>query len=90
MVKVSIIIPIYNAEKYIEKCLKSIENQSLKDIQVVLVNDGSTDKTEKIIDEYVKKYPDIFEKVNKKNGGQATARNYGIEKAVRRIHRFYR
>ena len=57
MVKVSIIIPIYNAEKYIEKCLKSIENQSLKDIQVVLVNDGSTDKTEKIIDEYVKKYP---------------------------------
>ena len=90
MAKASIIIPVYNAEKYLEKCLDSIKSQTLKDLQVILVNDGSTDGTERIIDFYIDKYPDIFEKINKKNGGQASARNCAIEKTTRRIYYFYR
>ena len=53
MPKVTIIIPIYNAENYLNKCLDSITNQSLQDLQVILVNDGSTDSSEQIIDEYI-------------------------------------
>lgn len=83
MVKISIIIPIYNAEKYLEKCLDSIKSQLLDGLQVILVNDGSTDNSEKIIDSYINKYPHLFEKINKVNGGQASARNCAIEKALR-------
>jgi len=90
MVKVSIVIPVYNAEEYLEKCLDSIKSQMLKDLQVILVNDGSTDETERIIDVYINKYPNMFEKINKKNGGQASARNCAIEKIIRRIYYFYR
>ena len=89
MPKISIIIPVYNVERYLKKCLDSILVQSIKDLQVILVNDGSTDSSENIIDEYVINHPDIFEKINKENGGQATARNLGIEKASRRIYPFY-
>lgn len=81
--KISIIIPIYNVEAHLRKCLDSILAQSLSDLQVILVNDGSTDSSENIIDEYVHNHHDIFEKINKENGGQATARNLGIEKASR-------
>lgn len=81
MPKVTIIIPIYNAKNYLNKCLDSITNQSLQDLQVILVNDGSTDSSEQIIDEYIAKYPNLFEKLNKENGGQATARNLGIKYA---------
>ena len=75
MPKISIIIPVYNVERYLKKCLDSILVQSIKDLQVILVNDGSTDSSENIIDEYVINHPDIFEKINKENVCQATARN---------------
>ena len=81
MPKVTIIIPIYNAEEYIKKCLDSIIDQTFKSLQVILVNDGSTDSSEQIIDKYIAKYPNVFEKINKENGGQATARNMGIKYA---------
>jgi len=81
MAKISIIIPVYNGEEYLEKCLESIVAQEIEDIQAIIVNDGSTDKSEEIIDKYIEKYPKIFEKINKANGGQATARNCAIEKA---------
>ena len=54
MPKVSIIIPVYNVEKYIEKCLNTIINQTLKEIQIIIVNDGSTDKSKDIIQRYLK------------------------------------
>lgn len=89
MVKVSVVIPVYNGEEYLSKCLDSIKEQTLSNIQVILVNDGSTDKTEEIIDEYIEKYPQIFEKINKANGGQATARNSGIDRVIRKIYYIY-
>jgi len=77
---VSIIVPVYNVEKYIEKCLDSLVNQTLENIEIVIVNDGSPDKSQKIIDKYEKKYKQIKSYV-KENGGVSSARNYGIEKA---------
>ncbi|MBP3463609.1 MAG: glycosyltransferase [Clostridia bacterium] len=81
MPKLSVIVPIYNAEKYIERCLKSILSQTFKDLEIILVNDGSTDNSQEIIEKYSSKYPDLIKFFAKENGGQATARNLGIEKA---------
>ena len=79
MKKVSIIIPVWGVEKYISKCLDSLVNQTLEDIEIIVVNDGSPDNSQKIIDEYVKKYPDKVKSYIKENGGQGSARNYGLE-----------
>lgn len=79
--KVSIIVPVYNVEKYIAKCLDSLVNQTLDDIEVIVVNDGSPDNSQKIIDEYVENYPKIVKSFVKKNGGQGSARNLGIKKS---------
>lgn len=81
MFKVSIIIPIYNAEKYIKRCVDSILNQTYKNIEILLINDGSKDSSEKIINEYAKKY-DFIKVINKKNEGVAKTRNLGITKAT--------
>lgn len=79
MKKISIIIPVYNVEKYIEKTLKSLVNQTLKDIEVIIVNDGSTDGSQTIIDKYKNMHPEIIKSYYIKNGGAAKARNYGLK-----------
>ena len=79
MKKVRIIIPVWGVEKYVSKCLDSLVNQTLEDIEIIVVNDGSPDNSQKIIDEYVKKHPDKVKSYIKENGGQGSARNYGIE-----------
>ena len=79
--KVSVIVPVYNVEKYLAKCLDSLVNQTLKDIEIIVVNDGSTDNSEQIIKKYLKKYPDKIIYLKKENGGQGSARNLGIEKS---------
>ena len=79
--KLSIIVPVYGVEKYIDKCLNSLVKQSLKEIEVIVVNDGTKDNSQKIIDKYVKKYPDKIKSYIKENGGQGSARNYGLKKA---------
>ena len=80
MIKVSVIVPVYNTEKYLAKCLDSLVNQTLKDIEIIVVNDGTKDNSEKIINKYLKKYSKI-RYYKKENGGLSSARNYGIELA---------
>lgn len=83
MPKVSVIVPIYNVEKYIGKCLDSLVSQTLRDIEVILVNDGSTDNSEKIIEEYKRKYYNFnMIYLKKENGGLSDARNYGMKRAT--------
>ena len=80
MIKVSVIVPVYNVEKYIEKCLDSLVNQTLKEIEIIVVNDGTPDNSQKIIDKYAKKYQNVKSYI-KENGGLSDARNYGLKKA---------
>ena len=80
MTKVSVIVPVYNVEQYLDKCLDSLVNQTLKDIEIIVVNDGSPDNSQQIIDRYKEKYPQIVSLI-KENGGQADARNYGMKQA---------
>lgn len=81
MEKISIIVPVYNSEKYLDKCLNTLCNQTLKEIEIIMVNDGSTDNSEDIIKDRMKEDSRI-KLYNKKNGGQASARNLGLTKAV--------
>ena len=78
---ISVIIPIYNTQKYLKKCIDSVESQSYNNIEIILVNDGSTDSSEKIIQPYLQKYENI-KYYKKENGGLSDARNYGIQKAT--------
>lgn len=82
MQDVSIIVPIYNVEKYLNRCIESLLNQTLENIQIILVNDGSTDNSGKIAKEYAKKNPDKIIYLEKENGGLSDARNYGIPYAT--------
>ena len=81
MKKISIIIPAYNAEKTLKKCIESVLKQKDEDIEIVIINDGSTDKTDKIVQEYKEKDPKTISYYKKKNTGVADTRNYGIKKA---------
>lgn len=80
MTKVSIIVPFYGVEKYIDKCLNSLVSQTLKDIEIIMVNDETPDNSQDIVDKYLKKYKNVV-CYKKKNGGQGSARNLGLEKA---------
>lgn len=76
----SIIVPVYNVSDYLEECLDSLLRQEYSDYEVILVNDGSTDTSEKICKDYAERY-DFVKYYYKENGGLSSARNYGIEKA---------
>lgn len=80
MVKVSVIVPVYNTAQYLVKCLDTLVNQTLEEIEIIVVNDGSTDDSQKIIEDYALKFPQIKSYV-KTNGGLSDARNFGLEKA---------
>lgn len=77
MEKISVIVPAYNVEKYLAETLDSLAEQTLDDFEVIIINDGSTDSTQKIIDKYVKNYP-FMRCVYQKNAGVSAARNKGI------------
>ena len=78
---VTIIVPVYNVEKYINKCLGTLVKQTYKNIEIIVINDGSSDNSQKIIDEFCHKYPRIIKAYKKSNGGISSTRNFGIEKA---------
>lgn len=80
MYKVSIIIPVYNAEKYLKKCIDSVLGQTLKEIEIILINDGSTDNSATILDEYAKNHKNI-KVIHQTNSGPAKARNIALENA---------
>ena len=78
--KISVIVPVYNVYDYLDKCLDSLVHQTLKEIEIIIVNDGSTDKSQTIIDKYQKKYANI-KAYKKNNSGLSDTRNYGLKYA---------
>ena len=83
---ISIIVPVYNCEKYLPVCLNSLIHQTYQNIEILLVDDGSTDSAPQIIEKYAKIYPDKIKTFHKENGGEFTTRNYGLQ----RISRIYK
>jgi glycosyltransferase involved in cell wall biosynthesis len=82
MFKISVIVPVYNTGQYLEKCLDSLMGQTLQDIQIIVVNDGSTDNSAAIAREYSSRIPGRFVYLEKENSGQADARNLGLKYAA--------
>lgn len=80
--KLSIIVAVYNLEKYLPRCLDALVKQTLQEIEIICVDDGSTDSAPQIVDEYAHKYPNKVKVFHKSNGGEFTTRNYGLEKAT--------
>lgn len=81
MAILSVIVPVYNTEKFLERCLDSIVHQSLSDIEIICVNDGSTDNSLVILEKYLKNYPQI-KIINQTNAGLSSARNTGLKNAT--------
>ena len=81
-VKVSVIVPVYNVENYLAKCLTSLVEQTLSAIEIVVVNDGSPDNSQAIIDDFAARYPDKIRPLHKQNGGLSDARNFGVAHAT--------
>lgn len=77
-IKVSIVVPVYNVAQYLSKCLDSLISQTLEEIEVIVVNDGSSDNSQFIIDDYVTRYPSKIHSFIKENSGLSDTRNYGI------------
>lgn len=86
---ISVIVPVYNVEKQLNRCIESIINQTYKNLEIILVDDGSKDSSGKICDEY-SKLDSRIKVIHKSNGGLSDARNVGIEKATRKFYFFYR
>ena len=78
---ISVIVPVYNAEEYLEECLESIKNQTYTNIEVILVNDGSTDGSREICERFCQK-DSRFKLINQENQGQSVARNRGVKESV--------
>ena len=78
---ISVVVPVYNVEKYVGQCIESIINQTYKNLEIILVDDGSTDNSGKICDEYAKK-DNRIKVIHKENGGLVTAKKVGINVAT--------
>ena len=79
--KLSIIVPVYNVEKYIDKCLNSLVNQTIDNFEIIIVVDGSQDKSIDVVKKYKNQYPELIEFFETENHGLSAARNYGLERA---------
>ena len=83
--KISVIVPVYNVEKYLDRCIQSILNQTLKELEIILVDDGSPDNCPALCDEYAQKDARIKVIHKKKNEGLGFARNAGLNLASGKI-----
>ena len=83
MFSLSVVVPIYNVEAYLPACLDSLLRQNVEDLEIILVNDGSTDDSQKIIDDYVRRYPAVFRGFQQKNGCPGAARNFGLTQCTK-------
>ena len=81
MPKLSIVIPVYNVEKYLAKCLDSVIYPELEDYEILIVNDGSTDSSPSVAEDYALRFPRLIRVINTENGGLGAARNVGMEAA---------
>ena len=80
--KISVIVPVYNVEKYIDKCLDSLLNQTYKNMELIIVNDCSTDNSKKIIEKKIKNHTNVLFSTNKENSGLSFTRNEVLKKAT--------
>ena len=80
MIKISVVVPVYNVEKYIRQCLESIVNQTYKNLEIIVVNDGTKDNSMEIVEEFLS--DSRLKVINKENGGLSSARNRGMEEAT--------
>lgn len=81
MIKVSVIVPAYNTENYIKDCIESLIHQTLEELEVIIVDDGSKDRTLQVLKAYEEKHPQRVKVLHKENGGQASARNLALQHA---------
>ena len=82
MPKISVIVPVYNTGRYLQKCFNSILSQEMQDFEIIVINDGSTDNSQELIMQYVEGYPNKIKYFQKENSGISSARNFGVEKAT--------
>lgn len=80
--KISIIIPMFNCERYIKECLESLDKQTFKDFEILLIDDGSTDSTQEVISDYAEESTLNIKMIEQENGGAARARNHGLDHAT--------
>jgi glycosyltransferase involved in cell wall biosynthesis len=80
--ELSIVVPVYNAEKYLRQCLDSLVALKIENYEIILVNDGSTDGSQTIMDDYTKHYPELVKCFVQKNSGVSCARNFGMSQAT--------
>lgn len=83
MAEISIVVPVYNVEKYLRRCLESILGQTMRELEIILIDDGSTDRSGEICEEY-KERDNRIQVIHKKNGGLSDARNAGARIADRK------
>lgn len=82
MARISVIIPVYNSEEYLDKCLGSVLGQTFEDFEIIAVNDGSTDSSLEILLDYASRYGEKIKVITQENAGQSAARNRGLEEAT--------
>ena len=85
---ISVIVPVYNVEQYLDQCIESIVNQTYRNLEIILVDDGSRDNSGKMCDKWAEK-DNRIKVIHKENGGLSDARNVGIDMATRKVYIIY-